>query len=349
MANDSQQSRYEKSLGLLTTRFVSLLQKAEDGVLDLKVAADLLEVRQKRRIYDITNVLEGIGLIEKKSKNSIQWKGAGPGCNSQETIDKLTHLKDELKLLDEHEQEIDLHTNWVKQSVKNVECDSTTKRYAYVKYEDFKERYNDDFILAIQAPKETRLNVTGDVEDEEVNYEVYLKSSTGEISVYIIPRELAESYDNNCLNQVILQPESKKPRVDVEEQRHEKMNDKEDHKKYGKEDKKAEEIKESKSSLKKEEIKPKKRVGRPPKNSVKPEPVSEDEEDEDLDLLEAKIVLRDVNMSGNVHQNLDYIDEIYAGICGPLMRLSPPPQEKDFRFNLGESEGLCDLFDISAQ
>ena len=37
-------------------------------------AADQLNVRQKRRIYDITNVLEGIGLIEKKSKNSIQWK-----------------------------------------------------------------------------------------------------------------------------------------------------------------------------------------------------------------------------------------------------------------------------------
>lgn len=30
---------------------------------------------QKRRIYDITNVLEGIGLIEKKSKNNIQWRG----------------------------------------------------------------------------------------------------------------------------------------------------------------------------------------------------------------------------------------------------------------------------------
>ena len=36
-------------------------------------AAETLNV-QKRRIYDITNVLEGIGLIEKKSKNIIQWK-----------------------------------------------------------------------------------------------------------------------------------------------------------------------------------------------------------------------------------------------------------------------------------
>lgn len=30
---------------------------------------------QKRRMYDITNVLEGIGLIEKTSKNHIRWKG----------------------------------------------------------------------------------------------------------------------------------------------------------------------------------------------------------------------------------------------------------------------------------
>ena len=32
-------SRHEKSLGLLTTKFVSLLQEAKDGVLDLKVVS----------------------------------------------------------------------------------------------------------------------------------------------------------------------------------------------------------------------------------------------------------------------------------------------------------------------
>ena len=31
-------------------------------------------MKQKRRIYDITNVLEGVGLIEKKNKNIIQWR-----------------------------------------------------------------------------------------------------------------------------------------------------------------------------------------------------------------------------------------------------------------------------------
>ena len=63
------------SLSLLTKKFVSLIEHAEQGTIDLNRAAESLNV-QKRRIYDITNVLEGIGLIEKKSKNNIQWKAA---------------------------------------------------------------------------------------------------------------------------------------------------------------------------------------------------------------------------------------------------------------------------------
>ena len=66
-------SRYDSSLSLLTKKFVELVNAADDGILDLNHAAKTLDV-QKRRIYDITNVLEGIGLIVKKSKNNIEWK-----------------------------------------------------------------------------------------------------------------------------------------------------------------------------------------------------------------------------------------------------------------------------------
>ena len=67
------QSRFDSSLGLLTKRFVDKLSKAENGSLDLNAVAEALNV-QKRRIYDITNVLEGVGLIEKQSKNRVAWR-----------------------------------------------------------------------------------------------------------------------------------------------------------------------------------------------------------------------------------------------------------------------------------
>ncbi|MEJ1288369.1 E2F transcription factor 5 [Cricetulus griseus] len=126
---EQEHSRHEKSLGLLTTKFVSLLQEAQDGVLDLKAAADTLAVRQKRRIYDITNVLEGIDLIEKKSKNSIQWKGVGAGCNTKEVIDRLKLLKAEIEDLELKERELDQQKLWLQQSIKNVMEDSINNRY----------------------------------------------------------------------------------------------------------------------------------------------------------------------------------------------------------------------------
>ena len=85
--------RYDSSLGLLTKKFVSLIQNAPEGVLDLNSAAVTLGV-QKRRIYDITNVLEGIGLIEKKSQNNIQWKGMN--SNGSDIAVQLDELKSSL-------------------------------------------------------------------------------------------------------------------------------------------------------------------------------------------------------------------------------------------------------------
>ena len=77
-------SRFDSSLGLLTKRFLGLLQSAENGILDLNLASVTLAV-QKRRIYDITNVLEGIGLLKKISKNNIQWKGSDSPADAAES------------------------------------------------------------------------------------------------------------------------------------------------------------------------------------------------------------------------------------------------------------------------
>lgn len=53
----SSASRHEKSLGLLTTRFVSLLQDAKDGVLDLKVVSFALIIAISLEVRSQLSVL----------------------------------------------------------------------------------------------------------------------------------------------------------------------------------------------------------------------------------------------------------------------------------------------------
>lgn len=188
-------SRHEKSLGLLTTKFVSLLQEAQDGVLDLKAAADTLAVRQKRRIYDITNVLEGIDLIEKKSKNSIQWKGVGAGCNTKEVIDRLRCLKAEIEDLELKERELDQQKLWLQQSIKNVMEDSINNRFSYVTHEDICNCFHGDTLLAIQAPSGTQLEVPIPEmgQNGQKKYQINLKSHSGPIHVLLINKESSSS------------------------------------------------------------------------------------------------------------------------------------------------------------
>ncbi|MEQ2284351.1 hypothetical protein AMECASPLE_020780, partial [Ameca splendens] len=66
------QTREDTSLPVLTRRFLDLFLNAPDGSLDLRHAITSLKTR-RRRVYDITNVLQGIQLIEKESVNRIKW------------------------------------------------------------------------------------------------------------------------------------------------------------------------------------------------------------------------------------------------------------------------------------
>ncbi|KAK1350534.1 E2F transcription factor 3 [Hamiltosporidium tvaerminnensis] len=72
-------SRNDNSLYILTKKFLNLIQKSPEGTVDLKQASQILGV-SKRRIYDITNVLEGLDLLCKYGVNTARWKG-GEICN----------------------------------------------------------------------------------------------------------------------------------------------------------------------------------------------------------------------------------------------------------------------------
>ncbi|PWA30052.1 hypothetical protein CCH79_00009588 [Gambusia affinis] len=170
----STSSRHEKSLGLLTMKFVSLLQEAKDGVLDLKVAADSLAVKQKRRIYDITNVLEGVGLIEKKNKNIIQWRGQNNGSQSQEMLEQIRVLKAHISELEVQEKELDDQKAWVEENIKHLNHDP--------------DIYT---LLAVVAPSGTQLEVPLPERSKsgQKKYQVNLRSHSAPIQVMLINRE----------------------------------------------------------------------------------------------------------------------------------------------------------------
>ncbi|KAM9500759.1 transcription factor E2F5 [Clarias gariepinus] len=184
-------SRHEKSLGLLAIKFVTLLQETKDGILDLKVAAECLAVRQKRRIYDITNVLEGIGLIEKKTKNTIQWKGESSGCQPQEILEQVELLKAQIAELERQERELDVQKACLQQSVKHIQEDPDSSRYNYVTHEDICDVFSGETLLAVMAPAGTQLEVP--VPEMSQNglkrYQVNLRSHSTPIQVLLINRE----------------------------------------------------------------------------------------------------------------------------------------------------------------
>ncbi|KAM4865485.1 transcription factor E2F5 isoform 2-T2 [Thomomys bottae] len=305
-------SRHEKSLGLLTTKFVSLLQEAKDGVLDLKAAADTLAVRQKRRIYDITNVLEGIDLIEKKSKNSIQWKGVGAGCNTKEVIDRLKFLKAEIEDLELKERELDQQKLWLQQSIKNVMDDSINNRYpskeavdgaldtfSYVTHEDICNCFNGDTLLAIQAPSGTQLEVPIPEmgQNGQKKYQINLKSHSGPIHVLLLNKESSSS-------KPVVFPVP--PPDDLTQPS-------------------------SQSS--------------PPVMPQKPNMATQN-------LPEQTVSERSQNLQQSPTTEIasgsiggDIIDELMSSDVFPLLRLSPTPAD-DYNFNLDDNEGVCDLFDV---
>ncbi|XP_073271831.1 transcription factor E2FB-like [Primulina huaijiensis] len=181
--------RYDSSLGLLTKKFINLIKHAEDGILDLNKAAGTLEV-QKRRIYDITNVLEGVGLIEKKLKNRIQWKGVDvsrPG----EVDESISSLQEDIENLNVEEHGLDDMIREMQEKLTSLSEDVNNQKWLFVTEEDIKNLpcFQNETLIAIKAPHGTTLEVPDP--DEAVDYpqrryRIVLRSTMGPIDVFLV-------------------------------------------------------------------------------------------------------------------------------------------------------------------
>uniref|UniRef100_A0A182IZK2 E2F/DP family winged-helix DNA-binding domain-containing protein n=1 Tax=Anopheles atroparvus TaxID=41427 RepID=A0A182IZK2_ANOAO len=176
----SERTRYDTSLGLLTKKFIDLLNASPDGVVDLNIASTRLKV-QKRRIYDITNVLEGIGMLEKKSKNNIQWKCGNSLCN----IDRNTRIQRERYRLQQKENLLDEMIVELRTATND---DMVRTKHGYFTCQDLNsmDMFREQTIVVIKAPPEAKLMWP----DVKTPQEILLKSEKGEIDVFICPNEL---------------------------------------------------------------------------------------------------------------------------------------------------------------
>ena len=217
------QSRYDSSLGLLTKKFVHLLRTAPNNSLSLNTAVTELGV-QKRRIYDITNVLEGIGLLRKEGKNHVSWidnpnvdlsravsaLGRRPGGGALGSKAQAKELKTALEEVRKEEEEMDnflqnltkLSTEYAAKDVKQGgSSQGPARKQMYLRYSDITglDSYNGDTIIGIKAPIGTNLEVPDPDQGMSPGtrrYQMFLNSSSsprdpkgqsaGQINVYLI-------------------------------------------------------------------------------------------------------------------------------------------------------------------
>ncbi|KAF9170501.1 e2f transcription factor, partial [Mortierella sp. AD011] len=195
-------SRSDRSLGLLTKLFIKLL-KEENGTLDLNMTAEKLKV-QKRRIYDITNVLEGIGLIEKFKKNNVRWKGVSAtsnvnkppvGCKTASPINRQRKeelMQEKARLEQEYARLLQMRAK-VDGAIKNTLTNENTARYAYVTMDDIKkvDSLQDSLILAVTTPYETYMQVDDGCSDLSRPFTMNLehKTQAGDVklSSFVVP------------------------------------------------------------------------------------------------------------------------------------------------------------------
>ncbi|XP_012869262.1 PREDICTED: transcription factor E2F6 isoform X1 [Dipodomys ordii] len=186
--------RFDVSLVYLTRKFMDLVRSAPGGILDLNKVATKLGVR-KRRVYDITNVLDGIDLVEKKSKNHIRWIGSD--LNNFGAVPQQKKLQEELSNLSAMEDALDELIKDCAQQLFELTDDKENERLAYVTYQDIHniQAFHEQIVIAVKAPEETRLDVPAPREvgrpafqpacKREDSITVHIRSTKGPIDVYL--------------------------------------------------------------------------------------------------------------------------------------------------------------------
>jgi len=128
-------------------------------------------------------------LIEKKSKNHIQWRGEG--IATEEERIRLSRVREEVSQLRKHELALDEKIRHEQLSIKRISDDPENQQLAFITNEDLATlpSFQGHTLIAIKAPSGTQLEVPDPDEgmpQGQRRYQIFLKSLGDPIDVYLV-------------------------------------------------------------------------------------------------------------------------------------------------------------------
>lgn len=178
--------RDENSLFSLTKRFIKLIYGSPEQQINMTHAAEILQVC-KRRIYDITNVLEGLGMISKWSVNSVKWIGG----NADEilAIEGMDAGDNKQNKISRDEEELDEDIERLNKEIADLSSNEKNLENAYVTYDDLQNLkiFQNKLVFAVKAPGDTTMEYP---RYQKGAYRLRLMAEKGQISVYYVNNEM---------------------------------------------------------------------------------------------------------------------------------------------------------------
>jgi transcription factor E2F3 len=149
---------------------------AKGEEIDLALAGDALGA-SKRRLYDVTNVLAGIGVIERCGKSKVLWVDA--------PVDEGKQLKDLLA----QEAEVDRMTAVIDDSLMALSQSTDFQNHAWVSEDDVMQLAEDGVTLfALRGPPDLTIEVPD--EDEGEKHRIVCTSQSGGVDLIPITHSL---------------------------------------------------------------------------------------------------------------------------------------------------------------
>ena len=155
----------ENSLGQLTKNFINYIKKTGRKSININDLVNELSVK-KRRIYDITNVLQGMNYLQKSGKNEIVWtKNISNKSKSKKKPSSTKKVNNKPKInieeLQKEKNELDNDIEKFKAEFNSIAKKGDFLRYGYITLDDIRRLSINTKVdlIVIKAAKGTVMNV----------------------------------------------------------------------------------------------------------------------------------------------------------------------------------------------